>query len=97
MCKMCHRGTSPSTNQIVFCDGCGTPYHQYCHNPPIDNDVVQIQDKEWFCSECVKSRENTAAANADGLVTGDGLTVDEVCFVLSAICPDMEEVADSVQ
>jgi hypothetical protein len=64
----------------VFCDGCGTPYHQYCHDPPIEADVVDIPDKEWFCSTCVKSKENIAEPNADGLVPGDGLSAEEVSF-----------------
>jgi hypothetical protein len=81
VCKMCNRGTSPSTNQIVFCDGCGTPYHQYCHDPPIEADVVDIPDKEWFCSTCVKSKESTEEPNAEGLVRGDGLSAEDVSFI----------------
>lgn len=81
VCKMCNRGTSPSSNQIVFCDGCGTPYHQYCHDPPIEADVVDIPDKEWFCSTCVKSKESAEVPNAEGLVIGEGLSADEVCLI----------------
>jgi hypothetical protein len=83
VCKTCQRGHSPNTNQIVFCDGCGTPYHQYCHDPPIENDVISVQEKEWLCSTCTQSRENTAAPNADGLVSGETLTMQEVC----TLCP----------
>ncbi|RDI88460.1 hypothetical protein Vi05172_g1479 [Venturia inaequalis] len=85
VCKMCNRGTSPSTNQIVFCDGCGTPYHQYCHDPPIETDVVEITDKEWFCSICVKSKESAEVPNEEGLVTGDGLSADEKRARLSTL------------
>lgn len=56
VCKVCLRGTSPATNMIVFCDGCNTPYHQYCHHPPIDQAVVNEVDKEWFCTQCEKLR-----------------------------------------
>ncbi|KAF2432684.1 hypothetical protein EJ08DRAFT_647786 [Tothia fuscella] len=77
LCKTCQRGHSPNTNQIVFCDGCGVPYHQYCHDPPIDNDVVMIEEKQWFCSTCVRSRENTQAPNADGMVSGEALDIQE--------------------
>lgn len=86
VCKMCNRGTSPSTNQIVFCDGCGTPYHQYCHDPPIESDVVEIPDKEWFCSTCVKSKESAEVPNEEGMVTGDGLSAEEVCLVPTLEC-----------
>ncbi|KAK4956271.1 hypothetical protein LTR10_005792 [Elasticomyces elasticus] len=56
VCKMCLRGTSPASNMIVFCDGCNTPYHRYCHHPPIDQSVVDEVDKEWYCKQCEKER-----------------------------------------
>lgn len=52
VCINCGRGHSPNSNQIVFCDGCNTPWHQFCHDRPITPSVVQIEDKEWMCSEC---------------------------------------------
>lgn len=52
VCINCGRGHSPNSNQIVFCDGCNTPWHQFCHNRPITPSVVQIEDKEWMCFEC---------------------------------------------
>jgi hypothetical protein len=63
---------------IVYCDGCNTPYHQYCHDPPIDKEVIQIPDMEWFCKECKKSQE-LAMYGLDGLVPGPDLLADEVC------------------
>ena len=56
VCKVCLRGTSPASNAIVFCDGCNTPYHRYCHHPPIDQSVVDEVDKEWFCRQCESER-----------------------------------------
>ena len=56
VCRVCLRGTSPATNMIVFCDGCNTPYHQYCHHPPIDQAVVNEVDKEWYCKQCERER-----------------------------------------
>ena len=56
VCKMCLRGTSPASNMIVFCDGCNTPYHRYCHQPPIDQAVIDEVDKEWYCKPCEKER-----------------------------------------
>ena len=76
---MCHRPTSPSNNQIVFCDGCGTPYHQYCHDPPIENEVCEIAEKEWFCMECVvKRRGDEGKGDEEGCVSGEGWTIEEV-------------------
>ncbi|KAK5118125.1 hypothetical protein LTR62_004172 [Meristemomyces frigidus] len=56
VCKICLRGTSPASNMIVFCDGCNTPYHRYCHHPPIDQSVVDDVDKEWYCKQCESER-----------------------------------------
>ncbi|KAK5135232.1 hypothetical protein LTR08_005482 [Meristemomyces frigidus] len=56
VCKVCLRGTSPASNMIVFCDGCNTPYHRFCHHPPIDQSVIDQVDKEWYCRPCEKER-----------------------------------------
>jgi PHD-finger len=62
---------------IVFCDGCNMAYHQFCHDPPIEKDVVQIAEKEWFCNSCTRSKES-AIEGMEGLVAGDDLSVEEV-------------------
>lgn len=51
-CTHCQRGHSPLTNTIVFCDHCNKAWHQLCHDPPIDNEVVTVKEKEWVCREC---------------------------------------------
>ncbi|RMJ24748.1 PHD finger domain protein [Aspergillus sp. HF37] len=51
-CTQCQRGHSPLTNTIVFCDNCNKAWHQLCHNPPIDSEVVTVKEKEWRCREC---------------------------------------------
>lgn len=72
---------------IVFCDGCNTPYHQYCHDPPIGEDVVKVEEKEWFCSDCMGVRRSGEMASNLGevelqrLVSGEGLSMEEVRFV----------------
>ncbi|KAF2644657.1 CoA-transferase family III [Massarina eburnea CBS 473.64] len=76
-CKICHRGTDPGNNRIVFCDVCTTPYHQYCHDPPIDNEVVNVLEKEWLCGPCSRSKQNVIAGT-DGLVAAPGgLSIDD--------------------
>ncbi|KAF2236130.1 hypothetical protein EV356DRAFT_531374 [Viridothelium virens] len=69
VCKTCRRGYSPDKNMIVFCDGCNTPYHQYCHNPPIPSEVVAIVDKEWFCVACMRSKESSPTKDQDAFVS----------------------------
>lgn len=82
VCKTCQRGHSPNANQIVFCDQCNTGYHQYCHHPPIENDVVLIQDKEWVCAACVRDNEGAPLPVVDHKGTkyfsGERWTTDEV-------------------
>jgi hypothetical protein len=77
-CKLCHRGTDPANNRIVFCDLCATAYHQYCHDPPIDNEVVSVLEKEWLCGPCNRSKQ-VVVEGTDGLVAApEGLTIDDV-------------------
>ncbi|KAI8623611.1 hypothetical protein F5Y19DRAFT_370608 [Xylariaceae sp. FL1651] len=61
LCKVCTRGLSPNTNQIVFCDGCNSCWHQLCHDPYIDDDFVSNESQSWFCSRCVAKREKALA------------------------------------
>lgn len=61
---------------IVLCDGCNTAWHQHCHDPPVAKDVVQVQEKEWFCSECRALKEE--GLDLDGRVGRRDFTVDEV-------------------
>jgi PHD-finger len=51
-CTRCQRGHSPSTNMIVFCDECNRAWHQFCHDPPIEKEVVAVKEREWFCRNC---------------------------------------------
>ncbi|KAL3451269.1 hypothetical protein BJX65DRAFT_269327 [Aspergillus insuetus] len=51
-CKHCQRGHSAPRNVIVFCDGCNCAWHQHCHDPPIERDVITVKEKEWLCQEC---------------------------------------------
>ncbi|KAK2802748.1 hypothetical protein FQN51_004276 [Onygenales sp. PD_10] len=51
-CKRCERGHSPQSNMIVFCDDCNRAWHQFCHNPPIEDRVISVKESEWFCKEC---------------------------------------------
>ncbi|CEN60054.1 hypothetical protein ASPCAL02495 [Aspergillus calidoustus] len=51
-CRHCQRGHSAPRNVIVFCDGCNRAWHQHCHDPPIERDVITVKEKEWLCQEC---------------------------------------------
>lgn len=76
-CKTCQRDTDPSQNRIVFCDSCNTAYHQYCHNPPISNEVVTVLEKEWLCGPCARSKENVVQGT-EHLVSAENLSIDQV-------------------
>jgi hypothetical protein len=80
-CKTCHRDVDPSNNRIVFCDACSTAYHQYCHDPPIDNDVVTVLEKEWLCGSCQRAKENVVVGT-EQLVAVQNLSVDEVMPII---------------
>lgn len=51
-CVHCQRGHSPLSNSIVFCDWCNRAWHQLCHDPCIDDGVIQVKEKEWLCKQC---------------------------------------------
>ena len=71
VCRNCGRGHSPNSNQIVFCDGCNTPWHQFCHDRPITPTVIEIEDKEWRCADC--EIDVTLANIAKGRVNAEAL------------------------
>ncbi|KAH8695399.1 hypothetical protein BGW36DRAFT_418148 [Talaromyces proteolyticus] len=51
-CKHCQRSHSSSTNLIVFCDECNVAWHQFCHEPPIAKELIDVKEAEWVCREC---------------------------------------------
>jgi hypothetical protein len=79
-CKVCQRETEPSNNRIVFCDTCSTAYHQYCHNPPIDNEVVTVLEKPWSCEVCVRGKQ-PVVESAHNLIAQENLSMDEVSLL----------------
>ncbi|CEJ54444.1 hypothetical protein PMG11_00754 [Penicillium brasilianum] len=74
-CKHCNRGHSPSNNAIVFCDGCNDTWHQKCHDPPIDKQVILVKDMEWFCRKCRPPRRPPPAKAKPAKVKKAGRTV----------------------
>jgi hypothetical protein len=74
ICKVCQRGHSPQSNMIVFCDGCNVPFHQLCHDPPIDDLVIAVESAEWYCAGCSKLREQKPLSMG---LTGSTLTEEE--------------------
>ncbi|RPA87429.1 hypothetical protein BJ508DRAFT_59804 [Ascobolus immersus RN42] len=82
ICKICQRGHSPNQNMIVFCDGCNAPYHQLCHNPPIDEIVIQVPEAEWFCAACSASRGKKDVQTG---LSGHNLTHEEKRTYLSSL------------
>jgi hypothetical protein len=80
VCKTCLRGVSPASNMIVFCDGCNVPYHRYCHQPPIDQSVIDEVDKEWYCKQCERERiQPVPEAHVVGFVAAENASAEEVC------------------
>ena len=75
VCINCGRGHSPNTNMIVFCDGCSTPWHQYCHDRPITPSFIQIEEKEWNCAECTTVQEERM--HLAGKVRADRMSLAE--------------------
>lgn len=64
LCKKCTRMHSPASNQMVFCDGCNEGWHQMCHDPWIDDEVVKDTNKAWFCVTCQGKRDRHFSSTA---------------------------------
>jgi len=78
LCKKCQRGHSPTTNQIVFCDGCNGGWHQMCHDPAISDEAVKDEKEPWFCTECtIKRARKSGSAEVRG-VSWQGRSTDDV-------------------
>ena len=88
VCKTCLRGVSPASNMIVFCDGCNVPYHRYCHQPPIDQSVIDEVDKEWYCKQCERERiQPVPEAHVVGFVAAENASAEEVCVEIDVEMP----------
>ncbi|KAI4246191.1 MAG: hypothetical protein L6R40_002144 [Gallowayella cf. fulva] len=85
VCKNCGRGHSPASNMIVFCDGCNGPWHQFCHDPPISQDVIRIEEQEWLCSDCQVLREEKA--HVEGKVSAEALGIVDKRRYLQSLSP----------
>jgi hypothetical protein len=84
VCKTCLRGSSPASNMIVFCDGCNSPYHRYCHRPPIDQAVVDEVDKEWHCRHCrVEDAVPAPVVKSPEFVSVEGVTLEQVRWLIT--------------
>ncbi|KAI9757921.1 MAG: hypothetical protein M4579_003257 [Chaenotheca gracillima] len=77
-CRTCGRGHSPTSNMIVFCDACNTPYHQFCHEPPIGEDIVKVEEKEWLCTLCRGGAGSRLAVEVVKPFSGESLSLDEM-------------------
>lgn len=75
VCKLCEKPDSRVGNQIVFCDQCNTPWHQACHQPPIPEVVVEVEEAEWVCAECLARKQNPATGSTDEVEFGGSLGV----------------------
>lgn len=61
---------------MVFCDGCNTPWHQWCHDPHINREVIEIAEKEWFCSSC-KHKHEEEIVPIDKRSSGEEWSIEE--------------------
>lgn len=75
VCKLCEKPDSRVGNQIVFCDRCNTPWHQTCHRPPIPEEVIEVEEAEWVCADCLTKRHNPATISTDDVEFGGSLGV----------------------
>ncbi|KAK4051524.1 hypothetical protein OIV83_002664 [Microbotryomycetes sp. JL201] len=51
MCQVCKEGHSAPANKLVICDACSKGWHQLCHEPNIQDELVN-SDVPFRCKEC---------------------------------------------
>ena len=78
VCKLCEKPDSRVGNMIVFCDGCNTPWHQACHTPNIPEEAIEVEEAEWFCTECRAQKQNPAVEPRGQLEFGGSLGVSAI-------------------
>ena len=79
LCRKCGRDHSPEGNVIVFCDGCNVSWHQWCHDPAIPREVVEVERMSWFCGGCANQREMARCGVGERVGAGElGLSAEEV-------------------
>ncbi|GAA5883978.1 hypothetical protein JCM6882_002090 [Rhodosporidiobolus microsporus] len=77
MCEVCRGGHSPDNNKLVICDACTRGWHQLCHAPTIQPEVVD-SPAAWFCRECdakiaaQRAGEDVTKDRAEGGAWTDG-------------------------
>lgn len=81
VCKLCDKPGSRSGNQIVYCDRCNTPWHQACHQPPIPEKVIEVEEAEWVCADCLSQKLNPADGSGDPLEFGGTLGVATMMII----------------
>ncbi|KAI5291656.1 hypothetical protein KEM54_002233 [Ascosphaera aggregata] len=51
-CSRCERTSISSGNLLVYCDKCNSGWHQFCHHPPIDDQITEDKHAPWICMVC---------------------------------------------
>lgn len=51
-------------NRLVECQECHGLYHQECHQPPINEAEIPVNDPRlaWYCSDCKKKLNKAVCA-----------------------------------
>ncbi|KAL9599921.1 MAG: hypothetical protein Q9179_003400 [Wetmoreana sp. 5 TL-2023] len=81
VCKLCEKPDSRVGNQIVFCDRCNTPWHQVCHQPPIPEHVIEVEEAEWVCADCLVQRRDPIVEASGDLDFGGSLGVGTIMIL----------------
>lgn len=56
LCVVCRQMMQGDGNRLVECQECHGLYHQECHQPPINEAEIPLNDPRlaWYCSDCKK-------------------------------------------
>ena len=51
-----------------------------CHDPPISDDIVKVEEKEWFCSKCDVQKHGLVEFDPSKGISGERMSEDEVIY-----------------
>ncbi|XP_034253005.1 integrator complex subunit 12-like isoform X2 [Thrips palmi] len=57
LCVVCRQMMQGDGNRLVECQECHELYHQECHQPPINEAEIPVNDPRlaWYCADCKKT------------------------------------------
>lgn len=71
-CERCVRALSSMFNRMVCCSSCNAAWHQLCHEPEIDDSLIEHADSRWSCAKCAAERSRKVGPKRIKFISSGG-------------------------